>query len=369
MSKKIILYGAGTEGEKLLRRMEVLQDTIEIIGFADSFKTGHCCGYPILSWERMETTEADIIITVKDQMVMEEIYDRLVRLKKENIYWHYDDRVSLHTVTYDVFLLKECICLKNCVSEKGILSRVEMHICDYCNLNCSGCTHFSPIFERRLPDREKRIADVQKLSEKVGVILRFFIMGGEPFLNPDMAQYIEDIRRILPDTDLWVVTNGLPIPGIKEDVLTCMRQNNVAVSISEYEPTHYVIDKIKARLENAGIHYNIRPYDIKQKFIRPLSLSDNSKYNQRCISEGCINICDGKIARCPTLMYIDRFNEIFGTALPNDGIYELADCPSGEKLMTLLQKEVPLCSHCVENETEWSRCGSKVKLSDFAVVD
>lgn len=369
MSKKIVLYGAGEEGEKLLRRMEELQDAIEVLGYADSFKTGYYCGYPILSREKMEEIEADIVITVKDHIIMKQIYDNLAWFKKGNIYWHYDDRGALHTVTYDVFLLKECIRLKDCVREKGILPRVEMHICDYCNLNCSGCTHFSPIFERKLPDRKKRIADVQKLSEKVGVVLKFFIMGGEPFLNPDIARYIEDIRKILPDTDLWVVTNGLLIPGIEEEVLACMQRNNVAVSISEYEPTHYVIDKIKVRLENAGLHYNIRSYDIKQKFIKPLSLSDRSKYNQRCISEGCINICDGMIARCPTLMYIDRFNETFGTMLPNDGIYDLDDCPSGEELMTLLQQEVSLCRHCVENETEWSRCGSKVVLSDFAVRD
>lgn len=370
MSGKVILYGAGKEGQRLLRRMKKLREPPEILGFADSFQTKSGCEYPLLPPETVMEAGADIIITVKNHMVMKEIYDSLTQQHvKGSIYWHYDNRLDPCTASYRGFLRRECIYLRDSVREKGILPRVEMHVCDYCNLNCSGCSHFSPIFEHRLPDREKRIADVRTLSEKTGVILKFFIMGGEPFLNPEIIRYMEDIRAVLPDTDLWVVTNGLLIPSIGEEVFDCMRENGIAVSVSEYEPTHRIIGKITDRIRNAGLHYNIRPYDIKQKFIRPLSLSSDSKYHRRCISEGCINIWDGKIARCPTLMYIDRFNEVFGTALPSDGIHDLADCPSGEELLALLRQEVPLCRHCVENETEWSQCGRKALLSDFAVED
>lgn len=369
MSENIILYGAGEEGKKLLQRMRAFQEEVKIVGFGDSFRKGFYCEYPILTLDDVKETEADIIITAKNHVVMKEIFDLLKEFKKGNIYWHYDDRIELCTVTYNVFLKKECIQLKDIVRERGILPHVEMHICDYCNLNCAGCTHFSPIFERKMPDAEKRIADVKRLSEKVGVILQFFILGGEPLLNPEITRYIVEIREILPDTDIWVVTNGLLIPVIGEEVLTCMRNNNISMSVSEYEPTHHIIDKIISRIRNAGIHYNIRPFDIKQKFVKPLSLSPDSKYKKCCLSEGCVNIWDGMIARCPTLMYINKFNEMFGTNLPNGGIYHLDSCPQGNELLTLLEQEVPLCEHCIENEMEWSRCDKKIMLSDFAIED
>lgn len=369
MSEKIVLYGAGKEGKDLVRRIGIFQDEIKIMGFVDSFKKGSYCGYPILSLDELQKIKADIIITVRDQTVMKEIYDGLLGYRAGRIYWHYAHREFSYADTYEDFLREECIHLKDLAREKGILSHVEMHISDYCNLNCRGCTHFSPIFERRLPDTAKRIEDVRRLSEKVGVILQFFIMGGEPLLNPEITRYVERIREILPDTDIWVVTNGLLIPTVGEEVLKCMRENNISVSISEYGPTHRMADQIIERLRGAGLHYSIRPYDIKQKFIKPLSLTADSKYKKRCISEGCINIWEGKIARCPTLMYIDKFNERFGTALPDDGIYDLDGCPEGSELLGLLQQEVPLCRHCVENEIEWSCCGTRASLSDFAVED
>lgn len=48
-----------------------------------------------------------------------------------------------------------------------------------------------------------------------------------------------------------------------------------------------------------------------------------------CISNGCVTIWDGKIARCLQLMYILYFNNYFNTSLPDEGVMKLEDCVSG----------------------------------------
>lgn len=68
-------------------------------------------------------------------------------------------------------------------------------------------------------------------------------------------------------------------------------------------------------------------------------------------------------------MYIEKFNEVFGTHLPSEGIYNLEECPEGEKLVKLLDRKVPLCAHCVLNEAEWAVCGKNPRLEDFAALD
>lgn len=45
-----------------------------------------------------------------------------------------------------------------------MLPLVEMQIVDYCNLRCKGCTHFSPIFNSKLPDLKKWTVDVRMLN-------------------------------------------------------------------------------------------------------------------------------------------------------------------------------------------------------------
>ena len=66
-----------------------------------------------------------------------------------------------------------------------------------------------------------------------------------------------------------------------------MAENRIVVSISEYQPTHKRIGKIVERLEQFNVNYDLRPYDKKQRFNRPLSMSANSRLERECISNGC----------------------------------------------------------------------------------
>jgi organic radical activating enzyme len=288
-------------------------------------------------------------------------------LKKKgykDIFWFQDKNEIL---LYENFFAEQCY---NCKCWEGsVLPQVEMHIIDSCNLNCRGCTHFSPIFPNTLPDLNSRLSDVKQLKEKLSFIMRFYILGGEPFLNPEISDYIRGIREILPDTKLYIVTNGLLIERLSDEILQCIKDNQVWISISEYAPTHKKIDDICRILDRYKILYEIRGISSKEKFCLPLSLSDHSKYPRTCISNGCVTIWNGKIARCPQLMYISYFNNYFNVNLPENGVVSLESCMSDEKLLEFLKEEVPLCKHCVQNEIEWSICGKGAKLEDFATYN
>lgn len=378
----MLFYGAGNCGkealDKYLERVpggdDIVQDTQEkcndalhgseiLKGFIDSKKTGNYCGYPIISVSEIQEKDTNIVITIKDRYSAGEVYNRLKRIGINHIYWYNgEDSRKLN----GDFLQEECI---DCSSwGECVLPKVEMHIADHCNLNCKGCTHFSPIFGKELPDFEARIRDVKLLKEKIPHILIFSILGGEPFLNPDVHLYMTEIRKILPDTYIRIVTNGLLIPQLKQEVFECIRKNEIVVQISEYKPTHKIIDRIEKKLKEYGITYYIQSCEDKQKFIKPLSLTDKSRYPQKCISEGCVNIWNGKIAKCPTLMYIDNFNKKFDKNLPNKGVMQLEDCPKGFELLDMLQKDVPLCRHCVCCEIEWEQCGINPTVTDFASI-
>lgn len=361
----MIFFGAGFFGQQAYQRYRENHYKNELLGFMDSKKTGKYCDLPILSWEEIDKETAAVVITVESPFVVSEIYYKLKEYGVKHVYWFHNQ--VYQCAAKDDFLMAECICADDwgdCV-----LPQAEMHIADYCNLNCKGCTHFSPVFEKKLPDFNTRIADVISLKNKFSNIIYFSILGGEPFLNPDITGYIKEIRRLLPNTYIQIVTNGLLILKLEEEVFSCIRENKITISISEYEPTHKKIDEIEKKLCDHQISYIIRSYDSKQKFNIPLSLSEQSKYPHMCISNGCVNIWNGKIARCPTLMYIEKFNEVFHTDLPTDGIMQMKDCPDGFELLKLLQTRVPLCKHCVECPVTWERCSGTPQLSDFARED
>ena len=360
---RYIFWGMGKYGQLAIEKYRELHLKEEnILGVYDSKKQGEYCGYPIIKIDESEYKQEILIITVDNSWLISEIYNKAKKLGYKNIFWF----TGIKQGTRGDFLEDFCV---DCSSwGELVLPQAEIHVVDFCNLNCKGCAHFSPIFEKKMPGTQSRIYDIEMLKSKITHIIKFYLLGGEPFLNPEIITYIEKSRQILPNTMIQIVTNGLLIPSLKPEVFDAIRENNIIISISEYEPTHTIIGKIEEILTKNNISYVIRPYDSKKKFIKPLSLSENSMYEKKCISDGCINIYNGMIARCPTLMYIDEFNKVFNTELPNQGIYSLSEV-SGEQILKFMQQKVQLCEHCIDNVIEWSRCERIPVIEDFAERD
>ena len=355
---KYMIYGAGAHGRWIFEKWGGMKE-YEIVGFYDREKTGTVKGVPILKYED-GSRELPVIISLVKRDIALEIEQDLRKAGYQKIYWYRENPCD------DT--------LPGQLDDMGLwgaspLLQAEMHISDACNLNCRGCTHFSPLFHTVGADLTSRLEDVRTLARKVSYIQDFYLLGGEPFLNPEVCAYAEGIRDILPHTRRFIVTNGLLIPKLPEEVLNCLHRTGTYLSVSEYEPTHEIVDEIEERLVRAGVKYAFRSFENKRMFNKPLELKPSGKYPQKCISANCVNIYKGKISRCPTLMYAFKFNEMFGTNLPTEGILTLADAPDGVALLTKMKEPVPLCRHCVENPIPWSRCEGMPRIEDFAVVD
>ena len=361
--KKIWIYGAVKRGLEAYKKYATYNNQQNMFaGFVDSYRCGQLCAGIKIS-ELTEVPREDIIvISVASSDKIVQIYDLLRELEYNNIFLFDNERNMQKTA----FIDNCCIDCSNW--GVAVLSQAEMHVSDYCNLNCRGCTHYSPIFSRQLPDTTERIHDIELLASNFTHIVDFYLLGGEPFLNPDIEEYIIQAYELLPDTRLHIVTNGLLLPQISSNVFHTINQYNVEISISEYKPTHQIIDKVKDTLEKYNVRYKIRPYDSKQMFNKPLVEQSNKTYDKLCISDGCVNVWNGKIARCPSLMYVQELNKRFGLDLPSDGIYQLDGKISGRELKRLMQEGVPLCEHCVKNPIEWTCCGTQAKVTDFVEV-
>lgn len=358
---KIIVYGAGFNGKKILETIKKYPE-IDILGFADSYKKVDFYGYPIIDlFGNQEYVNVPIIITIGMLEEKRKVYFKLKSFGYKYIYFYMKKNGCFH----QDFFKGECIELKGV--DETALFYAEMSIVDFCNLNCKGCNHYSPIFKRVLPDFTRRIEDVKKISSLFNRVVEFSLLGGEPFLNNNIMDYIIQVRKILPNTEIQIVTNGLLLPHVQEAVYQCIRENRVTITISEYVPTTEIMDKITTLLENNKVDYVIKASEFKKKFYKTLSLSESSIYPHACISKGCINICDGKVAKCPTLLYIEELNNKFNTDLPNKGIYDLDKFKSGEELLKYMELETPLCKHCINYQIDWERCGKDVVLDDFVV--
>lgn len=358
-SDHIYIYGAGKRGIDLLAFInEYYSETIYIDGFIDKHKEGFIDSYEIYKPDAPLRKNVKIVISVADIEMVLQIALELRSKGYKSVYWYNIKNCRLKPID---FFAEQCVSCNGW--NEDTLFHIEIHAMDACNLNCAGCTHYAPVFDKEKPNTEARINDIALLRRKISSVVNFYILGGEPFLNNELDKYIEAVRKEFPDAYVVIVTNGLLIPKCTEKLLNYLSTENVCVSISEYAPTHQLISEIVDTLNKYNIVYNIRPFDKKQLFNKPLSKEKTGECY--CISPGCVNIWNKKIARCPTLMYVTELNKKFNLDFPEEGIIDMESDISGVELKNKLRMVVPLCDYCSKNEMEWSTCRREPVASDF----
>ena len=117
-----------------------------------------------------------------------------------------------------------------------MIEYLEHHIVDHCNLNCAGCSHFSPLAQPWFEDLIQFKKDFSQLWDitkgNVGTIR---LMGGEPLLHPQFDEFMAFTCGLFPHTQVQIVTNGILI-GQEYDKLKDLSDkfSNFSICISTY---------------------------------------------------------------------------------------------------------------------------------------
>ena len=233
--------------------------------------------------------------------------------------FHQVPKIGVIGVTYRPVIKKSSDIVYWLSPDKDFISYIETHIIDSCNLNCKSCGHFAPLFnDDEFYDIEDFRRDIRALSEKVDLI-DIRLMGGEPFLKKDIADYIEITRHYMPKTNIRIATNALLIPSLAQSTLDSIRDNDAQIDISLYQPTMKVIDKVKNILDENHIVYNNstlteRYANVIINFGKGLSRKATNDPNlalAKCGSKNCHLLRDGKLYKCPRDALIYKFADTF----------------------------------------------------------
>lgn len=254
------------------------------------------------------------------------------------------------------------------------LDYLETHIINKCNLNCKACSHFSNIVDDE--DATVDIAvfeqDFARLRELFDHIFTIRLLGGEPFLVPDIGNYLKIVRKYFPKSDLKVVTNGLLIPSVSENVLKDISKNNVALDISCYPVTDRIRSKIEDRLNLYGIKSNFS--ELVVNFHKRLNIQgDHDVYEMyaNCPSKICTFVSNGKLALCPA-PFMSRFlNKRFhaGIDVESDLLDLYKPGLTADDIKRYLKQPMKSCGYCSEPEDFKWECGKTPILEDWLVKE
>ena len=225
------------------------------------------------------------------------------------------------------------------------LEYLEFHTNDHCNLNCAGCSHFCPLVKKEIfTDLYSFKRDINRLRELIMYIGIIRIMGGEPLLNKELPYFVSLCRSVYPLSDIRIVTNGILLNKLSDEIWECFRKNNIKIDISVYPVMFNKIQELIKLIELHGIEIgSIRNV---ANFEKILHESKTRYFNN---IKGCIcnNLHNGHIASCQLAFYGKYFNQYYHKKIPFEtGQIDLYTVNDGRELMEKLNEPFKACDYC-----------------------
>ena len=226
------------------------------------------------------------------------------------------------------------------------LDYLEIHLADHCNMNCAGCTHYSPYLERRLADVGSVRRDFARLRGMFANVRRVRLMGGEPLLHPEVTAFMQIVREAFPKSHVTLTTNGLLLAKQSADFWEACRKWRIGIDFTVYPPMVAREGAIRALCSAEKVPLRVTP---NGAFLAKLDAQGKQPMKSafRACRKGnyCPILRDGKIYHCAEACYAEAYNRKAGTRIPAEMGMELAT-HTGMDVLKYLMCPVFACCHC-----------------------
>lgn len=265
---------------------------------------------------------------------------------------------------------------KICIyTERTELETMEIHAAEHCNLNCKNCSMFCGLVETcDFPCYQEFEEGIKQLKNFFPHIKKFRIIGGEPLLNPELDKYIRLIRNVYPYTDIRLISNGILVTKMSDQLIQTIIDNDVTFIVTQYISLKHSIDEINRFLSKTGIRYIVTEAVLEfQKIYNALGDSDVDENFYRCHWKGsCATMYGTKIATCYVPFVIHYLSDKFNLAIEETGKIDLMEEGlTAQEIIKRMHTPFDMCRYCAPkgNWTEWERLPDKnnTTIQDWSI--
>jgi organic radical activating enzyme len=245
---------------------------------------------------------------------------------------------------------------------------LEINIVNHCNLNCKSCDHLSPICDENYYNPEELEGNFINFSRNTNneEILKVVLSGGEPLLHPELGKIVEMTNSMLKIRMFQLITNGILLDNVSDDLLSTFSKNNLSLVISDY----HVKDLSPAlkRLDEHNIKYIMLNTDKFFKFSLKHS-AYQKRFDDHCtrMNNCCVCLSHSKLYHCGlaanSKMLNKKFNEDY-LITRNDFVY--INLVNKEDLMKFVLYPSDFCTYCSFSDAkEFDHCLSELKKEEW----
>jgi len=247
--------------------------------------------------------------------------------------------------------------------EKHKIHNLEIHVTHACNLACKACSHFSNENVGTNISLESLKEQMSFWSQRIAP-KQFSILGGEPALNPELAEIVRECRRQWPEARLVLVSNGFRLfkhPELPQALEETGCELHVSIHHKGPEYTEKV-EGVKQLLNEWQNEYKFKleyrsssekwrmTFQGEGADIRPRDDKDAEGSWKICPSKYCPQIFEGKLWKCPQVAYLQLMDRKFQLSHEWDkylGYQPLEPYCSTAELREFLDRKVEaVCEMC-----------------------
>lgn len=240
---------------------------------------------------------------------------------------------------------------------------LELHVSHACNLACESCAHYSNQNHKGvLPletGREWLAAWSRRLMPR-----QFSLLGGEPCLNPRLADFVWLARETFPGSQIILVTNGFLLSRHPR-LPVALHRTETALHIS----VHHESEEYQRRL--APVRELVADWECRWKIdvrwrpsfgswtrryrgfgpdMKPYDDGDPEASWRNCPAKWCLQLHEGKLWKCPAIAYLGMQDRKYGLGpewRPYLGYEPLPpDCTDEELREFVARQTEPICGMC-----------------------
>lgn len=234
--------------------------------------------------------------------------------------------------------------------------RFAIHLAEHCNLNCSGCKHFSPLALPELVSVDDFRRDFMRMGGIFsGLCEDIALLGGEPLLHPEVDSLMRIARENFPCGSINLLSNGILLHKCPPIFWNTCREYDIKIRVTPY-PININISVIRELAGKYGAdlqYWEGRAESSKTIFtIHPIDLtgSGNAHENFAACPQGntSISLSAGRLYTCCFAAYVRHFNRKSRVKIPvsYDDYIDIHREDDGNNILRRLNMSIPLCRYC-----------------------
>lgn len=223
-------------------------------------------------------------------------------------------------------------------------SSLEVMVVDHCNLNCRSCDHCSPILKPWLYDIEAFKKDLAILKKNFRPLKLIKFLGGEPFLNKNLLEFLSFTRKMYPRAHIKILTNGTLLPKDSDPFWEISNKLRIEILISWYLPLGLNKFEKYSRLNKRLDFFRVTTFFEGILFKNPL---EKSSYKICKLKDNCTTLRDGIIYKCSEGYSCKKLSDFFNLDYPLGNMsIDIRKQFNGNLYKNFRKKEAEQCKYC-----------------------